>query len=527
MKTEEQHLLLLEGAIAAINESILIADMAGIIVYVNPAFSLCTGYSADEAIGHSPALLNSGQHSPEFYKQFWSILQQGRSWSGRILNRKKDGTIFPSNLSVAPIFDRHGDIQHYVAVYEDLTDRENMQKQIIKAQKMEAVALMVGGIAHDFNNMLAGMIGNFYLMRQQHPEDEVLQQRIQSLEAATHHGANMIRQMLTFARKDITDMQILRLDYLIKENHRLTAAMVSEGIQLELAIEENELYIQGDATQLQQILFNLITNAHHAVQSRYKHDADPQQGHIRLQLSSDEPPDHLLREHPELLNDHGWGCIRCEDNGCGINAEDMDHVFDPFFTTKPPGEGSGLGMAMVYGAVQNHRGLIDIASKPDQGTCVRIWLPKHAAAVPVPNLRIAIEVDGNGHCVLLVDDEKPLRTALKEVLELHGFSVLTADNGEQAVDVFCAQQASIDAVVMDVIMPKKGGLLAAKEIRQYSTDVPIIFQTSYGEQALQSVSDNIPFSTSLQKPVHMPDLLQVIHGHIANRLEHHKRASEK
>lgn len=154
-------------------------------------------------------------------------------------------------------------------------------------------------------------------------------------------------------------------------------------------------------------------------------------------------------------------------------------------------------------------------------------MPKHTAVVPVPNPSIAIEIDGNGRCVLLVDDEKPLRAALKEVLELHGFSVLTSDNGEQAVEVFCAQQASIDAVVMDVIMPKKGGLLAAKEMRQYSPDVPIIFQTSYGEQALQSVSGNIPFSTSLQKPVHMPDLLQVIHEHIGKRLEHHKRVSEK
>jgi len=367
------------------------------------------------------------------------------------------------------------------------------------------------------NNMLAGMVGNFYLMRQHYPDDQILQQRIRSMEASTHHGANMIRQMLTFARKDITDMQVLRLDQLVKESHRLTAAMVPEDIRFELAIEQTALYVRADATQLQQVLLNLVANARHAIQSRYKQAASPHAGQIRLTLSAAEPPSHLLREHPEMITEHGWCCVRCEDNGCGIKAADMEHVFDPFFTTKPTGEGTGLGMAMVYGAVQNHRGLIDIESELNQGTRVSIWLPKHADAVPVRDARVDIELDGRGRCLLLVDDEQALRTVLKEVLEQKGFRVLLAADGEQAVDVFRTQMADIDAVLMDVVMPNKGGLLAAKEIRQCRADVPIIFQTSYGEQAQHSVFDSMPCCTSLQKPVHIPALFQAIQSSLHGR----------
>ncbi|MDQ6959725.1 MAG: PAS domain S-box protein, partial [Mariprofundaceae bacterium] len=421
-REQEAQLRLLESAVSAVRESIIITDANGIIVYVNPSFTRNTGFQAEDAMGKTPAILNSKQQSKGFYKQFWATLKAGEPWSGRILDRKKDGTIFPVHLSVAPIFDGRGEITHFVAVHEDLSHAEALQKKMAQAQKMEAVGTLVGGVAHDFNNMLASMVGGFYLVRMQYPDDEQLQQRIAAMEKAAVHGADLIRQMLTFARKDLTDRRNLNLCSFIKEAHKLAEASMPENIRLDLDISNAEhVCVKADATQLQQVLLNLVTNARHAVQDIVGSDG---QGRILIEVDSRQPPTELLQEHTEMIADDQWCCIRCVDNGCGIKPETMEHIFEPFFTTKEVGKGTGLGLAMVYGAVQNHHGLIDITSAPGDGTTVSIWLPQDSAEVASVIDEIAMDVDGGGSVILLVDDEVSLRKVLVEVLQQNGFFVL-------------------------------------------------------------------------------------------------------
>jgi len=501
-KQQQQQLFLLNDAIAAVNESVIITDPEGVIVYCNPAFERLTGYSANEAVGRTPAMLNSHQQSQSFYQRYWQTIKAGKPWAGRLYDRRKDGTIIPVHLSVAPI-SAGGAITHYVAIHEDLTQSDLYQKKMMQSQKMEAVGVMAGGIAHDFNNLLAGLSGNLYLIRMHHRTDNEIVTRTEDMEASIMHGAKMIGQMLTFARKDHVEMHDVDLCSFIKEAYKLAAASLPENIALELDYDRADTWVHGDPTQLQQLILNLVTNARHAV----KDSADPV---IRLTLSHDTPPQVLLDEHMELISDSGWCCIRCRDNGCGISAGNLEHIFEPFFTTRGVGEGTGLGLAMSYGAVQNHRGLIDVQSVVGEGTTFSIYLPLSQTGEAEVIDQIDYSVDGRGRGVLVVDDNEQLRDVLANVLRFNGFTVWQASDGELALSEYRKYQEQIALVLMDVVMPNMGGVAAAQAIRGMDRQLPIIFLTGYGEEAQLQAAATIVHSASLGKPVAMPDLIGMI-----------------
>ena len=507
----EEQMRLLESAVAAVNESIIITDVEGIIEYVNPSFTSNTGYAAKDAIGRTPGILNSKQQGKGFYKKFWQTIKAGKPWSGRILNRRKDGTIFPVHLSVAPIFSNSGETTHFVAVHEDLTEAEIMQKRMMQSQKMDAVGTMVGGVAHDFNNLLASIVGNLYLMRKYHQDDEKTVRRIKGMESSVQHGAQLIQQMLTFARKDRTEMHAMDLNGFVKEAFKLAHASIPENISFRLDYPRGEnFWIRGDATQLQQLLLNMVTNAFHAVK-------DCENPDIEVKVATVVPGTLLLARHAEVASDGNWCCLSFSDNGSGIKAELLDRIYEPFFTTKAVGEGTGLGLAMVYGAVQNHRGMIDVQSVPGEGTCFSVYLPLHKSKAVKPVSQDDAEVDGQGLTVLLVDDEEELRKVLAAVFRHNGFRVLQACDGEHAVEMFEQHESDINLVLMDVVMPNKGGVVAAREIRDMNATVPIVFQTGYGEQTQLQAAASISHSDSLQKPVQIPILMKLILNKIDGR----------
>ncbi|MDX8396748.1 MAG: PAS domain S-box protein [Mariprofundaceae bacterium] len=500
--------LLLESAIGSIKESILITDKHGIIEYVNHGFTQMMGYQPEEVLGKTPAILNSHHQSKEFYINFWHSLNKGEHWSGRIMDRRKDGTVFPLHMSIAPIFNEQQEITNFVAVHEDLSANEALQKKMMQAQKMEAVGTMVGGISHDFNNLLASVIGNLYLMRKHFHEDEKTVRRIQGMEEAVHHGAKMIQQMLTFARKDRPEMQSMSLRSFIKEAHKLASPSLPENIEFVLSYSgKDDACVKADATQLQQVILNLVTNAKHAA-------AKADNPKISLELLPQDPSALLLQGYTGEHKAGHWYCLRCVDNGCGIHPEDLEHIFDPFFTTKAIGEGTGLGLAMVYGAVQNHQGIIDVQSTLNVGTTISIYLPAYQESQAPIEAAVETHHDGHGLSILLVDDDSTLRRVLSEVLEHHGFQVTQAINGEEAVRIFTRNHSDIQIIIMDVVMPAMGGVAAAKEIRDMGFDVPIIFQTGYGVQTQLDSAAAISHCESLQKPVQVNELLNQIHQYI-------------
>jgi len=382
---------------------------------------------------------------------------------------------------------------------------------MVQAQKMEAVGTMAGGIAHDFNNLLAAMIGNLYLMRMHHKEDEEIVARTGAMESTIQHGAKMIQQMLIFARKDRPEMHDMDLRAFMKEVQKLSEASLPENIQFSFTYPgKEESWIHGDATQLQQLLLNLVTNARHAVQSVAK-------PRIELELSHAEPGPQLLANHADLSSDEGWCCIRCTDNGCGMSPETQARIFEPFFTTREVGVGTGLGLAMVYGAVSNHQGIIDVQSAEGSGTTFSIYLPLHQASEAQVVGSKDVQIDGQGKGILIVDDADMLRGVLAEVLRQNGFTIWEACDGELGVAAYKKYGKQIDLVLMDVVMPNKGGVAAATEIRAMDADVPIIFQTGHGEKTQLDAAQAIEHSTSLHKPVNIPELLQAIADNLGGK----------
>jgi len=496
---------LLKKTINSIQDSIFITDADGIIQYTNQSFERIMGYSTTEVLGKTPAILNSHQQSNDFYQHLWQTLKRGQPWSGRIMNRHKDGTIFPVYMSITPILNEQGKITNFVAIHEDLSHDEALQHKIMQAQKMEAVAIMVGGVAHDFNNLLATILGNLYLMRKKMLDDEKGMSRIQVMEKAVHHGANMIQQMLTFSRQDSPDMNRMNILAFLKEVAKLVENSLPENIQfsLDYAPSSNDSYIYGNLNQLQQVILCLVNNAQDAVK-------DVSKPKISLTLSQEDPSPSLLLNYTGTHKKGEWQCLRCQDNGCGIAQEHIDKIFDPFFTTKTVGEGTGLGLAMVYGAVQNHHGLITAESELGNGTTLSIYIPKQQVSeLQLINDHQHIH-QGGGQSILLVDDDHTLRNVLDEILKESGFNTLQASNGQEAVDIFTANSNTISLIIMDVVMPIMGGVAAARQIRAINQNIPILFQTGYGEQTELDAAASIEHCDTLRKPLQVHELLMKI-----------------
>ncbi len=374
-----------------------------------------------------------------------------------------------------------------------------MEAQFRQAQKMEAVGTLAGGIAHDFNNMLAGMLGTVFLVRKQLDAYPQAQEKLKRVETTGFRAAEVISQLLTFAHKGETHLQPLALTPFLKEAIKMVRSGVPENIQLTLDVPASQCTVNGDATLLHQVLLNLVSNSSHAVRAC----AQPE---IHITLAVLQPDEQWLKQHSALQQDC-YARLTVADNGCGIRAEILEKLFDPFFTTKKVGEGTGLGLAMAYGAIQSHHGVIEVDSTEGQGSAFHLWLPLTEASsleTPVTEEQLS---PSQGETILLADDESAICEVTQELLESMGYHVLIAADGEQALALFNDQQAQIKLAVLDVVMPRLGGVETAHQLRRLAPELPIVFQTGYGEDQIQQA---MPRSCVLTKPVNIPQLSRVI-----------------
>jgi len=489
----------LSKSIEHAGESFLITDSQGIIEYVNPAFTKITGYPAEEAIGQSPRILKSGKQDDLFYSDMWNIISAGRSWSGKVIDRRKDGRFYPAMLNIAPIMDADGVITHYVSSHTDISELENMEHQFHQAQKMDAIGTLVGGIAHDFNNVLAGMNGSLYLAKQHARDNPEVVYKLESIEQLSFRAADMIKQLLTFARKDQVSMKRFRLNSFIKETLKFLRTSVPEDIEIHQDICSEPLMVNADATQLHQVLMNLVNNACDALESVEKPC-------ISIQTDICDVDQEFLKSH-SYFEVGPYAHVSVQDNGSGIPADIIKHLFEPFFTTKEQGKGTGLGLAMVFGAVKTHNGYVLVDSVEGQGTVFHIYIPLLAVdgddtATPEPDRVIM----GEGETILLVDDEENILGSGKEVLESLGYQVLTASNGQQAIDMYKTASSTVSLVILDVVMPVMGGIDAAEHIRRMGSDVKVMFSTGYDKNARGNLEDE----AVLSKPFAVAEMSRLI-----------------
>lgn len=489
-------------AIGEAGEAIMITDCNAVIEYVNPAFTEITGYAAEEAIGNDPSMLKSDAQDPKYYLEMWNTISAGQVWHGTMIDRRKDGSFYPALMSVAPIHDESGEITHYVSLQQDMTEYKKLEEQFLQAQKMEAIGTLVGGIAHDFNNMLAAMQGNIFLARRKVDDVAVVAGKLEKMDALSHRAAEVVSQLLTFARKGRVDMHLLPLNAFIREGLKLAKSAIPENITLIQDICDERLQVKADATQLQQLLMNLLNNARDAVEA-------VEHAEIKTSLVAYHPTAAFYDKHPDIAAAR-LACLTVEDNGCGISALLIDKVVEPFFTTKAVGKGTGLGLAMVYGAVHTHGGALEIDSKPDQGTAIRIYLPvvlERRQQVRAPE---KAAIAGHNEVVLLVDDDVMLLATVSEVLKSLGYQVVEAVNGEAGLDYYRDHQDEIALVISDIVMPKLGGIEMLQKIREMGSQVPVILMTGYDFSGRSQEIKQYGDCDLLSKPVSISNLSNLI-----------------
>ncbi|MGO9572189.1 MAG: PAS domain S-box protein, partial [Desulfomonilaceae bacterium] len=461
----------LATAVEQAAEAIIITDPQGDIQYVNPAFERMTGYTSAEVINGKPTLLRSDEYQGEDYADLWNTLLKGETWAGRLPKKRKDGSAYEEDITISPVRDPSGRIVNYVAVKRDVTREALLERQLLQAQKMEAIGTLAGGIAHDFNNLLQVVLGYSELLSLNKGLDTRLKDDLNRINQAARNGADLVHRLLTFSRKTETKPRPLNLNHQIDQVRELLYRTVPKMIEIQLFLDSNLAAINADPTQIEQILMNLAVNAR---------DAMPEGGKLVIETENVFLDEDYCNTHLEIAPGH-YALLTLSDSGQGMDRETLEHIFEPFYTTKRPGEGTGLGLAMVYGIVKQHRGHIACYSEPHVGTTFRIYFPalisesesKTEEALVKPILR------GGSETILLVDDEQLIRDLGERILTRSGYSVLTAPNGREALEVYRTSQKDISLVILDLIMPDMGGKQCLEEILKIDPQAKVLIASGY------------------------------------------------
>jgi len=500
----ENRLRTLSRALEQAGESVVITDHDGLIEYTNPAFTSITGYSPEEIWGKDLRTLKmkGGQHGASLYREMWQCVRSGGIWQKELITRSKDGHGVAMFMSFAPVIDDDGHTSHFVGIQQDITEHVELDERLRQAQKMEAIGTLVGGIAHDFNNVLAGVTGNLFLAKEKSRQLPEVVEKLEISERLAFSASRMVQQLLAFARKGNVEIVPMDLGRFMQETNRLYELSVPHGISYRSTFGDRELPIRGDDTQLQQMILNLINNARDAV-------AGVKNPRITLTLEPfDASPDFCRRHN---TRERHFARISIEDNGCGIPDDIKARIFEPFFTTKAAGSGTGLGLAMVYGTITSHGGLIDVDSTP-AGTVFRIYLPlqPHLELQPAVADSEQAPVAGRGETLLVVDDDPQILEITRHILEALDYRVLTAADGMEAIKVFDRNADAIKLVIMDLVMPKLGGALAYERLHRAHDDVRVIFITSHDLKERLEIAPRQDEAVVLQKPWSASQLSQSI-----------------
>jgi len=508
-KEAEERIRILSSSVEHSNEPVVITDLCGTIEYINPAFSKITGYSKEDAIGQNPRILKSEEQDAAFYQEMWDLLSSGQAWQGRIVDRKKDGSLYPAMLTISPIFNDKSVVTHYVGSQQDLSMYEKFEQEIQQAEKMEAIGTLVGGIAHEFNNALAGITGNLYLAKQKTSQMPDVIEKLDVIETLSFKSAELITALLSFARKGIVQKTSFDINYFLRENIKLWQASLPKNINLNADIKIQPITINGDMSLIQQVLMHIINNSRDAL---YKTEKPA----ISIKLEAFPANSEFLHAHP-LCKSESYACISISDNGIGIKPDILPHIFEPFFTTKEVGKGTGLGMAMAYGTMQTHGGAIEVESSEGEGTDVRIYLPLFGFG---DKDDISIKEDtiahGQGETILLVDDESSFVDVNKKILENLNYKVLTASNGQEAIDIFNANKDIVDLLLIDVVMPVMNGIDAVEHLHETAPELKVIFATGYDQKELRK-NESMNSASIILKPFKIIALSKLLRDKLDKR----------
>ncbi len=473
---QDKELSLFLSAIEQLPVAVMLTDENANIEYANPALERMTGYTKREYTGKNCNIFKSDRHNNEFYKNLWNTITSGNIWSGHFKNKKKDGSFYEEECTIVPIID-NGKITGYTAVKEDVTHKTKLEQELIQTQKLETAATLAGGMAHDFNNLIASIQSILEVMmarKEIKPESDSIKKIYKIIERAK----GITGQILLISRPFIEEPKFIDINNSIKEIVSILRETADRKIVFETNLTDDELFIKIDPSMLTQVLLNILINDIQAM---------PLGGRIKI---TTEKVDSQFPFSNHKANGFGFCFLSISDTGHGMDEETKKKIFDPFFSTKPQGEGTGLGLTIVYRIIKNMRGNIFVESELKKGATFNIFMPlsKVPEIEQKDNFIMCQEVclspssdpDKHTRCrIMIVDDEDDLRESLKEGLETLHYHVTGVNSGLEAYYIFKDAPGLFDLIILDMNMPQLNGLETLEKIREINDDIPAILATGF------------------------------------------------
>jgi PAS domain S-box-containing protein len=496
-KRAEDRLLQQADIINSAHDAIIIRDLERRIQFWNKGAERLYGWTAAEAVGRNVCDLLYVEQG-EFVAARKRLMERGE-WVGELHQRRKSGEKVIVNSRWTLVRDHKGQPKSVLAINADITEQKKLETQLLRAQRLESIGTLASGVAHDLNNILVPILMAAPVLRDDPPKQERLK-FLDIVESSAQRGAQIVRQVLTFARGADGDRLLLQPIYLLAEIAKIIEETFSKAIRVRTSYPEDLWLIEGDPTQLHQVLLNLCLNAR---------DSMPEGGNLSLNAENFDVDEHYAAMTPGL-EPGPHVLINVSDTGSGIPPHIIDKIFDPFFTTKELGKGTGLGLSTALGIVKSHGGVVSVYTGAT-GSTFRVLLPAAPGAHPPAELAAQAEIPtGHGETILLVDDETAIREVAKAVLSQSGYNVLTADDGPSALAIFAQQSKEIATVLTDSEMPIMSGLMLARILRKMASETKIILSTARDSDYREAELSNIGVQACLNKPYTRETLLRTV-----------------
>jgi two-component system, cell cycle sensor histidine kinase and response regulator CckA len=473
------------------------SNLDGRFLDVNPALISMLGYeTAEEVLALDPKK-DVFVNSPEYAELIAEFRRSHRLENVEVRWQRRDGNAITVRLSGRAVSSAEETEEVLEIIAEDVTERRVLEEQFRQSQKMEAVGRLAGGVAHDFNNLLMVISGYTEVLLERTERSHPVYSKIEAIQQASDRATTLTRQLLAFSRKQLLQLKVVDINAIMTDMERLLRPLIGENIELSTRLAADLGRTRADAGQVEQVIMNLVVNAK---------DAMPNGGRITIQTANVSLDDDLRREY-SYIKPGPYVMFSVTDNGQGMSRETQSRIFEPFFTTKEKGKGTGLGLSTVYGIVKQSGGYVFTQSEVGRGTCFRIYLPRVEEAAEPLHHNENVQSDSIGsETVLLVEDEESVRQLVRETLELKGYRVLEAEDGEAAIDIAASHKGTIDLLITDVVMPGMSGRDLARKLAESRPDTAVLFLSGYTEDTIAHEGVLELGKAFLQKPFTLQNL---------------------
>jgi PAS domain S-box-containing protein len=485
-------------------DAIIVCTLDREIRYWNKGAEKVYGWTSEEAIGRrADDLLKIDMETS--LKCMSGLLEKG-DWNGQMVHAKREGgeAVVNSRWTLG-YDDETGQPKSVLLINSDITETKKLESQFLRAQRLESIGTLASGIAHDLNNILSPILMATGILRGSVGPDD--QSMVDIIEGSAERGAGIVKQVLTFARGVEGERVLLQPKHLLSEMVKVMNQTFPKNIDIKTHFASELWTVQGDATQLHQILLNLCVNARDAM--------SPRGGTLRVSCENVEVDQQLASMNPgATIGPHV--CFSVTDTGTGMTPEVMEKIFNPFFTTKEQGKGTGLGLATVIGIVKGHKGFLSLQSEVGVGTTFKIHLPANREARTEERQAESLaDLKGNGELVLVVDDEMPIREVIVGTLEAHNYRCYTAEDGTDALAMYFERRAAINLIITDLHMGMMDGITLTRSVKKLTPDVRVIVSSGHINKENQAILEGLNVKALLEKPYTAEKLLRCVKNALA------------